>query len=72
MTVTAQGERERLYDALLKAAASGPMVGALLTEIARTYEADVPVVVAAMWDLVEQRQLEYGADARVRRVDTQE
>lgn len=43
-----------------------PLVGALLTEAARTADVDIEVVASTMWDLVEKQRLSYGADAHVR------
>lgn len=68
MTVTVDDQRDRLYAALRSAADTAPMVGDLLTRVASEQDADVAVVAAAMWDLVEREELEYGSDAHVRRV----
>lgn len=62
-------ETDTLRGPLLKrvAAADGKIeVGRLLSEVAHDTGIDIPLVTAAMWDLVDQGELSYGTDAMVR------
>jgi hypothetical protein len=46
---------------------NGVLVGTLINTVASEQDADLDLVVAAMWDLVESGKLSYGTNGRVRR-----
>lgn len=68
MVTTVADASSTLKDSLLSEvkAQQAPLVGKLLTDVARELDSDVPMVASAMWDLVEGGILHYGADAHVR------
>lgn len=66
ITTTEEHLQDRLYRALRQEVAQGPApLGRLLAAVAEREQADIEVVLSAMWDLVETGEFNYGMDARV-------